>query len=79
MSYNFINDYELIGRYSIQNLENEIQAFAPEAQQYSLGVTKYIWEHSFKLQAEVTMDKLDFVDGSTKNNWYARFQVEIGI
>jgi hypothetical protein len=43
----------------------------------TVGVTKYIWEHTFKLQSELTFDTLNYFDGSTKNNWYLRFQVEI--
>ncbi len=79
LSYIFQNDYELIGRYSIQKVHHEIEDFTPHTKQYSLGVTKYIWEHTFKLQTELTYDTLDFSDGSSRNNWYLRFQVEIGI
>ena len=79
LSYIFHSKYEVIGRYSLQKVGEEIQAFAPNTKQYSLGVTKYIWEHSFKVQGEVTFDTLDYLDGTTKNNWYIRFQVEIGI
>jgi phosphate-selective porin OprO/OprP len=79
LSYNFPSHYEIIGRYSIQNVGNDIENFAPKTKQYSLGVTRYIWEHAFKLQSEITFDTLDYIDGTTKNNWYLRFQVEIGI
>lgn len=78
-SYIFPSKYELIGRYSIQKVGEDIREFAPHAKQYSVGVTKYIWEHTFKLQGEVTYDQLDYFDGSTRNSWYVRFQVEIGI
>jgi hypothetical protein len=50
---------------------------APNSKQYTVGLTKYIWEHTFKLQSELTFDTLNYFDGSTKNNWYLRFQVEI--
>jgi phosphate-selective porin OprO and OprP len=79
LSYNTKKNYEFIGRYSIQKVGHEIEALTPNTKQYSLGVTKYIWEHAFKLQAELNYDTLDYFDGSTKNNWYLRFQVEIGI
>lgn len=78
-SYTFPKNYEVIGRFSNQKVKNEIFQFAPNSNQYSLGLTKYIWEHAFKLQAEVTYENLKFYDSSTKNNWYARLQVEIGI
>ena len=79
LSYIFENDYEIAGRYSLQNVHKDIEQLAPQTKQFSLGVTKYIWEHTFKVQTEVTYDMLDYYDGSSKNNWYLRFQVEIGI
>ena len=77
-SYTFPKNYELIGRYSNQKVKKEIFNFAPNTNQYSLGLTKYIWEHAFKLQAELTYEDLKFHDAN-KSNWYARFQIEIGI
>ena len=79
LSYNTKENYEFIGRYSIQKVGHDIEALTPNTKQYSLGVTKYIWEHAFKVQAELNYDTLDFFNGTTKNNWYLRFQVEIGI
>ena len=79
ISYNTKKNYEFIGRYSLQNVGNDIEKLAPKVKQYSLGVTKYIWEHAFKLQAEINYDTLNYFSGTTKNNWYLRFQVEIGI
>jgi len=79
LSYITKKNYEFIGRYSIQKVGNDIETLTPNTKQYSLGLTKYIWEHTFKLQGEINFDTLDFYDGSTKNNWYIRFQVEIGI
>jgi hypothetical protein len=52
---------------------------APNTNQYSVGVTKYIWEHAFKAQLEATLDDVSYFDGTSKKNWYVRFQVEIGI
>jgi hypothetical protein len=51
----------------------------PAVNQYSLGVTKYIWEHAFKAQMEFSYDDMSYFDGSSKYVWYLRFQVEIGI
>lgn len=78
-SYITESKYEFIGRYSIQKVGSDIQTLAPNTKEYSFGVTKYIWEHAFKVQGELTFDRLDFYDGTSKNNWYLRFQVEIGI
>lgn len=79
LSYINKSDYEFIGRYSIQKVGKDIQALTPNTKEYSFGVTKYIWQHSFKLQAELNYDDLKYYNGNTKNNWYLRFQVEIGI
>ena len=79
LSYLFRNDYEVIGRYSLQHVNPEIHVFTPHVKQYSLGLTKYIWEHAFKLQTELTYDTSQFLGGKTVNDWYWRFQVEIGI
>jgi phosphate-selective porin OprO and OprP len=79
LSYNTKSNYEFIGRYSIQKTGGDIETKAPNTKEFSFGVTKYIWEHAFKLQSEITFDKLDYYNGTTKNNWYLRFQVEIGI
>lgn len=79
LSYNFPSNYEVIGRFSTQKVNDEIRQLAPNTKQYSFGVTKYIWEHTFKVQSELTFEKLNYFDGTTKDNWYLRFQVEIGI
>ncbi|CAM4254022.1 porin [Flavobacterium terrigena] len=79
LSYNTKSNYEFITRYSIQKVGKDIREFAPNSKQLSFGVTRYIWQHTFKLQSEISFDTLDYVDGTTKNNWYLRFQVEIGI
>lgn len=79
LSYNTKSNYEFITRYSIQKVGKDIREFAPNSKQLSFGVTRYIWQHTFKLQSEITFDTLDYVDGTTKNNWYLRCQVEIGI
>lgn len=78
-SYLFRNNYEIIGRYSNQWVDDEIRMFEPNTQQFSLGLTKYIWEHAFKLQAEATYETRDYFLDEDTNNWYVRFQVEIGI
>lgn len=79
LSYVFPSNYEIIGRYSTQKIDKEIKTFTPSTNQYSLGLTKYIWEHSLKLQTEFTYSTLDYFSSQNKNNWYARFQIEIGI
>ncbi len=79
VSYLFPANYEVIGRFSTQKVNKDIQDFAPNTKQYSIGVTKYFWEHAFKLQSEITLDDVTYFNGSSESNWYIRFQVEIGI
>lgn len=79
LSYTFPTNYEIIGRFSTQTANKDIKALTPDTNEYTIGVTKYLWEHAFKLQTELTYDQLDFANGTTKNNWYVRFQIEIGI
>ncbi|MEW5677072.1 porin [Flavobacterium enshiense] len=79
LSYTFPSMYEIIGRYSYQNPHDDIKGLTPNTREYTIGVTKYIWEHAFKLQTEFTYDQLNYANGKTKDNWYVRFQVEIGI
>lgn len=79
LSYVFPSNYSIIGRVSTQKPGKNIEYLTPAVNQYSLGVTKYIWEHAFKAQMEFSYDDLSYMDGSSKYIWYLRFQVEIGI
>lgn len=80
LSYIFPSNYELIGRFSTQTMNEKLfEKNLPNTNQYSLGITKYFWEHTFKIQSELTFDELKFHNGATKNNWYFRMQLEIGI
>ena len=78
-SYLFPKNYEIITRYSRQYVDSEIRNLHPNTTQYTIGLTKYLWEHAFKLQTELTFDNQQFFNGSTSNSFYFRFQVEIGI
>ncbi len=79
MSYLSPIDVELVARYSIQTPQSSLANRIPEREQYTLGITKYIWEHSLKLQLEGTYDKRTFSNNSTNDGYYVRFQVELGI
>ncbi|SDD93097.1 hypothetical protein SAMN05421544_101248 [Riemerella columbipharyngis] len=79
LSYTFPSHWEIIGRYSHNQPKREIQRWQPVHNQFSFGLTKYIWEHSFKVQFEAGKNNFKFLNGDKKNNWYTRFQVEIGI
>ncbi|WKS94403.1 porin [Riemerella columbina] len=79
LSYLFPKNWEIIGRYSHNQPTKAIQHLEPIHNQFSFGVTKYIWEHAFKAQFEVSKNNMKYIDGSQKDGWYARFQIEIGI
>lgn len=79
LSYCFPSKYELIGRYSTQNVSAEAKRYYPDTNQLSFGITKYIWEHALKLQTEFTTEKQLFYNNTQKSNWYLRFEIEIGI
>ena len=79
LSYIFPNNMEVISRYGKSNPKNEVSDFLPEAREITFGLTKYIWEHAFKLQTEVSNTQLQFPSTGSKSNWSLRFQVEIGI
>jgi hypothetical protein len=78
-SYLFKNNFELIGRYSVIHPDAKIALVSPEQKQYSIGLTKYFWEHAFKVQLEASLDQLDYQNAESDENVYVRFQVEMGI
>ncbi|MFV0507087.1 MAG: porin [Bacteroidales bacterium] len=82
LSYTTKNKWAFSGRYSYKNLNKELNNNSnlnlPDQNDYSMGITKYIWEHAFKLQGEFTYSNLVF-NIHDINTWYLRFQVEIGI
>ncbi len=78
-SYLTKSHFEFIGRYSFQNSGARIAHLAPDTRQYTIGLTKYIWEHAFKLQTELTYETRNYFNGTSRDSWYIRFQVEIGI
>src|SRR5690606_34406918 len=78
LSYVFENYWEVTGRFSNSKPKKEIDFLLPESTQFSFGITKYVWEHSFKMQAELTNEQLRFPNTEAKNNWYLRFQIELG-
>lgn len=79
LSYMTKSKYEFIGRFSTQKAHEDIEKLTPNTKQYTVGLTKYLWDHNLKLQTEFNYDTLDYYGGDTKGNWYVRFQVEIGI
>jgi phosphate-selective porin OprO/OprP len=79
LSYLFPSNYEIISRVSTQKAGKEIHSFTPHQNQYSVGLTKYIWEHAFKLQIESGINQYKYSDGKDRDGWFTRFQIEMGI
>jgi phosphate-selective porin OprO/OprP len=79
LSYLFPSNYEVISRVSTQKAGKEIHSFTPHQNQYSVGLTKYIWEHAFKLQIESGINQYKYSDGKDRDGWFTRFQIEMGI
>jgi phosphate-selective porin OprO/OprP len=78
LSYMFKNHFEIIGRYSVLTPTGE-QNNNPSQMQYTLGATKYIWEHAFKIQLEASLDRIERTPINFNNNYNLRLQVEMGI
>ena len=79
LSYIFENNYEVITRFSHQKPFQSIENLIPKSNQYTLGITKYIWEHALKIQTELTKTNLNHINNTNQENWCLRFQVGIGI
>ncbi len=79
VSYLFPVNVEIIGRFSNQLPQNSLRGIYPHIRQYTFGITKYIWEHALKLQSEFTYSREEFLQTAGRNQWYMRFQMEIGI
>lgn len=78
-SYTFASMWEISSRYSFQKPLGAISHLYAKKNEFSLGVTKYIWGHSLKFQTELTHSIHHFHNNVSKKQWYGRFQVEFGI
>ena len=78
-SYILKNHWEFIGRFSTQTPDKKIYELHPKQKQYTLGITKYIWEHAFKIQTEFSYNQFQYFNNTNKNSWNWRFQIEMGI
>lgn len=75
LSYIFRNNWEIATRYSWNNPHLKIRHFVPKQSVCSFGVSKYIWGHSLKIQAEAGQQTDYF--SSPKKSFQARVQLEI--
>lgn len=81
LSYLFLNNLELAGRYAIVTPYNVIQEKEQQREEMGIGATKYLRKHRVKLQSHLFYNKsLDlFLNETNDKNWIAMFQVELGI
>ncbi len=78
-SYYFKSKIECIARYSQLRPSAQIFKYTPQMDEYTFGLSRYIREHTFKIQLEQSLDKVTNRDSGAKYSWFTRLQVEIGI
>jgi phosphate-selective porin OprO and OprP len=83
-SYLFKNNFEVVGQYvkMVPLAETrQSSSLGLVVQQYTFGINRYLKGHRVKLQFDATYEMLSSLkDNSfTNNNYYARFQIELGI
>lgn len=81
LSYCFKNQFEIAGRYTIVQPEEELYSFEPQQKQYMVGLTKYLNGHPLKLQLNlVYFEEKPLNSVLEKDNGLGMlFQVELGI
>jgi len=81
LSYMFLNDCEIAGRYSHIRPSSQMNGLnMPLQDVYTLGFTKYLASHKTKFQVNVSrIIKNNNMLFNQKNEWNAMVQVEIGI
>ena len=81
LSYQFRNHFEIGGRYSIVKPNEKVDELAEQAKEYTLVGNYYYRWHRIKLQSDLTYQnrKSLTVEGSSRDAWIWRFQVELGI
>lgn len=78
-SYSFPSAWEIIANYSEVTPHDDIKNVFPKEKSLTLGLTKYIWEHAFKVQLEAGYNTQTYFNGTNENPWRTRLQVEMGI
>lgn len=77
--YNFKNNVELVGRYSVVTPAEEIAGMQNKTTQYTFGVNKYLKGHRVKIQNELTLNQTETGPTTDSKFWIYRFQIELGI
>jgi hypothetical protein len=80
LSHMFENHFEIAARYSMLHPNNDILSTEPKVDIYTLGVTKYLKDHSVKIQANISYRKYNqTVTSSIKSDFQGGILVEVGI
>ena len=79
VSYYFSPGIEIAGRYSRLMPDAIVQAYEPCQNIYTLGLTRYLFEHKVKILFNLSYRDLYYYDGQRKNDWQAGVMAEIGI
>ncbi len=79
--YHFLENWEVVTRYSGTWADTAIQAVKDTIHQGTLGVNYYIRGHRMKVQTDVSYQLATRLLPTVRNepNWIGRFQVELGI
>lgn len=80
LSYINKKNFEVAGRYSILTPDESIRSKENQVQHYTLGLTKYLRQHRFKLQTNFTYEaRKNYTTNAKSGNYNLIFQVEMGI
>lgn len=80
-SYLLNHGYEIAGRYTFVQPDDEIIQFEDQTEIIELGLTKYMKAHrlKFQLNGNYTFKNGNFNNANKKSSWGMMFQVELGI
>jgi hypothetical protein len=81
LGYIFLCDFEIAGRYSRTEADDEITDFVPESSEYyTLGLNQYLKGHNIKIQFDATYIKSSLLNViQADESWSFRLQMALGI
>lgn len=81
VSYCFRNLWEIAGRFSQVSPSSQIKSYGASVKDYTLGATKYYYQHKMKMQGSISLIEEGGIPGKTddRNFFVLMFQIELGI
>lgn len=81
ISYCFRNLWEIAGRFSHVSPCSQVKNYSAPKRDYTLGTTKYFYQHKMKMQGSISLFEENGNAGKTddRNFFILMFQVELGI